>query len=303
VCFGLRRAGEYFGPGRRFEILDELGAGGAGVVYLAFDHVLGRRIAAKFMREVDGRSSASDARAEARATARLNHENVVTVYDLGFDRGAPYIVMEYLEGEPLSALIGDQRVSALRALEIMIDVARGLAHAHGAGLFHLDLKPSNIFVSRCGRAKILDFGVGSLTAVVERIDTDDFEPGPLVGTPMYMAPEQWGVGKLDGRTDIWAAGMVLYELLTGNSPSPDSAPRFRLCTVGASQLPLISKRLSLPAAMDEVLARALAPAMASRFDSASELLTALERVRAYLLQQSDAGQAGIRRVPGHQLSS
>lgn len=293
----LPRVGDAFGPEERFEVRDQLGAGGAGEVLLAWDRVLGRQVAAKFMREIEGRSALDDAAAEARATARLRHDNVVTVYDLGSHAGAPYLLMEYLEGESLNLLVGGPNMTAYRAVEILIDVARGLEHAHRAGVLHLDLKPSNIFVERTGRAKILDFGVGSLPR--GGTSPAEYDPGPVVGTPLYMAPEQWGLGRVDARTDVWAAGMVLYELLTGSSPGPESAPSFRLRPHNQCSVPRIAEKLGLRPDVDLVLSRCLAPDPVDRFQTARALRAALQRLRAVL---PAPGRSGIHRRKG-QVSS
>ena len=290
----IPRPGEVFGPDARFEVHDQIGAGGAGEVLLVWDRLLGRKVAAKFMREIDGRSAADDAAAEARATARLKHDNVVTVYDLGSYGGAPYLLMEYLEGESLNLMVGGPTMTALRAVEILADVARGLEHAHAQGVLHLDLKPSNVFVERSGRAKILDFGVGSLPR--GGTSPTDYDPGPVVGTPLYMAPEQWGLARVDARTDVWAAGMVLYELLTGSSPGPESAPSFRLRPHHRCSVPPIAERLGLRAEVDLVLSRCLANDPAGRFQAAWELRAALERLKSFM---PASGQSGVHRSKAH----
>ncbi len=281
------QAGARFGADGRFEVLEVLGTGGAGVVFLVSDRLLGRKLAAKFMREVDGRSSEREALAEARATAQLNHPNIVTVFDLCSSSGTHYILMEYLEGSSLDQLVGDPGLTAGRSVEIVADVARGLEHAHARGVLHLDLKPKNVFVETHGRAKILDFGVGSLPAT-EEAWFEESAPGRVVGTPLYMAPEQWGLGPLDVRTDIWATGMILRELLTGAAPEPDSAPSQRL----RPSVPRIAERLQLPSDVDSVLALALAPDPADRFQETWQLRAALERLRLLLPEE---GRSWVRR--------
>src|SRR6185295_15594636 len=124
-------------------------------------------------------------------------------------QGRPFLVMEFVEGETLSEMMERQRPSPLRSLEILTDVARGLAHAHERGIVHRDLKPSNIFIRKDGRAKILDFGI----ALFEMAQSEMVGERRLLGTPAYMAPEQWRLERQDGRTDIWAFGIILYEML------------------------------------------------------------------------------------------
>src|SRR6185295_16213291 len=150
-----------FGDEERFEMLSTVGAGGMGLVVRARDTKLERQVAIKFLfqHEFTNAQVLQVLRREAMATAKLNHENIVSLFDLGSWQGRPFLVMEFVEGETLSEMMERQRPSPLRSLEILTDVARGLAHAHERGIVHRDLKPSNIFIRKDGRAKILDFGI------------------------------------------------------------------------------------------------------------------------------------------------
>lgn len=287
----LARPGDVYADGR-LVVLECLGSGGVGEVHLVHDRLLDRRAALKLMLPLEDGSPNDAALAEARAMARLNHENVVTLYDAGSHDDCVYLLMEYLDGVPLSACIGSSPPSPTRAIEIAIDMARGLEHAHGRGVLHLDLKPSNVFLLRNGRAKLLDFGVGGLHWAGQFGVQGD--SSAVVGTPLYMAPEQWGLGPLDTRTDLWAAGILLYELLSGSSPSPGRAPSFRVHTARTAPVPALNPRLGLPGEVDALLARALSPDPTKRFQTAVEWQTALTELLA-LVTITSARSADTRR--------
>ncbi|HEX8825424.1 MAG TPA: protein kinase [Archangium sp.] len=207
--------------GRRFEVIKSLGEGAMGQVFRARDEELQRVVALKFL--FPREELAGMGLREARAIAQLDHENIVRIFDVSEWSGGPgepsvpFLVMECLDGESLADVLRREKTLGLRhALEIMRAVATGLAHAHEHHIVHRDLKPSNVFISRHGTVKLLDFGLAWWAA-----------PGgaalphlPTAGTPPYMAPEQWRGEKVDERTDIWAAGVMLYELLTGELPFP-----------------------------------------------------------------------------------
>ncbi|MDC0666996.1 protein kinase domain-containing protein [Nannocystis radixulma] len=274
----LAKKGDRMGgdDGQRFELLERLGAGGMGVVYLARDTLLDRPVAIKFILQAptdeNGHELVERFRAEARASARLSHENIVRVFDLGSASGVPFLVMEYLEGRPLDAVLAEGPLDAARVVQVLIDIARGLSHAHRAHIVHRDLKPANVFVTRDGRAKIVDFGLASVVA-----GRDDSQTSPLSGTPRYMSPEQWRGEDQDGRTDLWAVGVMLFEMLSGRSPFwRDHLSEVRANVLAATPAPpLRSLRPELPELAEDVAARALAKDMARRFGTAEELLDAL----------------------------
>jgi serine/threonine protein kinase len=212
-------AGTKLGP---YEIVASIGAGGMGEVYRARDTRLGRDVALKVLP-----SSAADAdrlrrfEQEARATAALNHPNLLAVFDVGADLGVNYMVSELLEGETLRDRLRTGPLPGRKAAEYGAQIARGLAAAHDKGIVHRDLKPENLFVTRDGRVKILDFGIAKLAgpdaegqtiaATVEAGTT----PGTLLGTIGYMSPEQVRGLAIDHRTDIFSLGTILYEMLSG----------------------------------------------------------------------------------------
>ncbi|MBV8205306.1 MAG: serine/threonine protein kinase, partial [Acidobacteria bacterium] len=212
--------GTNLGP---YEIKSPLGAGGMGEVYRARDHRLGRDVAIKVLPEALARDAAGLRRfeAEARAIAALNHPNIVSIHDVGNHDGAPFLVSECLEGQSLRQELRAGPLPLRRAVKYGVEIAHGLAAAHDKGIIHRDLKPENIFITRDGRVKILDFGVAKLIrpegppedgATFEAIPTS---AGVVLGTVGYMSPEQVRGEAADARSDIFALGTVLYEMLSG----------------------------------------------------------------------------------------
>src|SRR5450631_4499763 len=207
-----------------YEVLGPLGAGGMGEVYRARDTVLKREVAIKvlpaFVSQDPDRLRRFEQ--EAQATAALNHPNILAVYRFGIYKGAPYLVSELLDGGTLGLQLGRGPLPVRKAIDYGIQIVRGLAAAQGKGIVHRDLKPDNIFISRDGQAKILDFGLAKLTqdksrgadgaAVTLQEHTD---PGRVLGTVGYMSPEQVRGEAADHRADIFAFGAILYEMLTG----------------------------------------------------------------------------------------
>ncbi|WP_394845779.1 protein kinase [Pendulispora brunnea] len=278
----------------RFELLEPLGTGGMGVVFLAQDTVLDRKVAIKFLRRKDLNTKEAFGRVqhEAQACARLNHENIVRMFDIGQDEGHPFLVMEHLEGHPLDVIMRRARetneavVDVRRAVRLMIDVAKGLSHAHRAGIVHRDLKPSNVFITRDGTAKVLDFGVAQMTA------DSDVAGEYFLGTPQYMSPEQWHGHVQDGQTDIWAAGVIFFELLTGVSPfTGHHIAELRNAVLSSDPSPsLRGLRPELPEEAEEIAKRALEKEKSARFGSADDLLDELVALEV-LLEHALRGQS------------
>ncbi|MCG8421944.1 MAG: protein kinase [Proteobacteria bacterium] len=279
------------------------------MVFLARDVRLGRRVAIKFLAE-DNDSLPERFRAEARATARCKHENIVIVHDVGEALGRSYIVLEYVEGTTLREWINDHwelddwaghdfapadistsvrsAVSADLAVEIIVPVVRALAHAHGRGLVHRDLKPENIMLSRDGTIKVLDFGIAKLldpTAYPyttgqshERSDgRAESRASAIVGTLPYMSPEQWTNDGVDARSDIWAVGIILWELLTGHHPlAPLSATRLMEVATLILSMPSISLQRPDIGPLADVIDGCLHKHKADRISSTTALLEQLE---------------------------
>ena len=195
----------------RFEIIRELGRGGFGVVYEAKDRDLGRQVAVKVVRP--GRITEEEGKVsrEAEAIARLSHPNLITLHEVGRSEHGPFLVFELLRGKTLDLKIEEGPLPVQEAVHIATEVARGLAHAHAEGVIHRDLKPANVFVTNKGQVKILDFGMAHAFGR-RRLSG---------GTPAYMAPEQWEDAPEDERTDVFALGVMLYRMLTGEYPFPE----------------------------------------------------------------------------------
>ncbi len=271
--------------GRRFEIIKSLGEGAMGQVFRAHDDELQRVVALKllFPRE----ELAGMGLREARAIAQLDHENIVRIFDVSEWRGGPgepsvpVLVMECLEGESLADVLRREKSLGLRhSLEIMRGVAGGLAHAHEHHIVHRDLKPSNVFIGKQGTVKLLDFGLAWLSPA----DGAAVPHLPTAGTPPYMAPEQWRGGKVDERTDLWAAGIMLYELLTGELPYPSAlVEEMREKVLSPAPMPSPRERHpEIPWELESLLTVLLAKDPDKRLLSAAELREELRELEEHL---------------------
>jgi serine/threonine protein kinase len=291
-----------------YEVLEPLGQGGMGDVYLARDVRLGRRVALKFLLHVNSKLSARFF-VEARATAQLAHENIVSLYDIAEHHSLPYMVLEYVPGKTLSTWLHERQaaetsepVPPQQAAQIMLPVVRALQCAHEAGIVHRDLKPANIMLTKSGSVKVLDFGVAKLLGDAARpaIASDSTaesqesksektsdpqetpnltESGALVGTRAYMAPEQWWDESVDGRTDIWAVGIILYQMVTGVHPSiPMSTESFIRAAECEDPMPSVFELVPSIGELGTVIDRCLRKNKDARWGSASELCDALERI-------------------------
>ncbi len=298
-------SGTKLGP---YEVLAPLGAGGMGEVYRARDERLGREVAIKVLPQAFSRDPDRLRRfeQEARAAGALNHPNVLTVYDIGLHDGVPYIVSELLEGETLRERLhreaepihtpsgspaptpapgsASKALPQRKAIQLAIQVAQGLAAAHEKGIVHRDLKPENIFVTRDGRAKILDFGLAKLSQPVEGSSLSAMpttpagtEPGLVLGTVGYMSPEQVRGQAADAHSDIFAFGAILYEMLCGRPAfRRDTGVETMTAILKEDPPDLSSLRPQTPPALKRVVDYCLEKEPASRFQSARDLALALE---------------------------
>ena len=211
--------GTKLGP---YEIRSVLGTGAMGEVYRAWDPKLGREIAIKVLRHEVAAERIRRAEKEARAASALNHPNIVTIHDVGFEGPVPYIAMELIQGETLRTALSRGALPVRKMLLLASQLADGLAKAHGAGIVHRDLKPDNLMVSEDGFIKILDFGLATLApernVLSSEAATLTKETGGLVGTVAYMSPEQAKGQAVDHRSDQFALGVVLHEIATGHHP-------------------------------------------------------------------------------------
>jgi eukaryotic-like serine/threonine-protein kinase len=271
----------------RFEIVSVVGEGAMGVVYLAKDPEIERLVAIKTLRAMSEASAAvrTDLEArflkEAKLAGRLQHPNVVTVYEVGREENTSFIAMEYVEGEPLNrvAAQGASLGTAAR-IEIVRQVAQALQHAHERGVLHRDVKPGNILVTRDRRVKVADFGIGKLLSS----GTGDLtRTGQMLGSPAYMSPEQIRGEKLDGRSDLFSLGVVFYELLTGVRPFPgDSITTLVYQILHTEPRDPLELRADLPPATRDVFIRLLAKAPGKRPADAAEFLREIHRIEVEL---------------------
>jgi len=263
-----------------YRIAGVIGEGGMGVVYRARDTRLGRDVAIKVLTHVatEDRERLQRFEQEARATGMLNHPNLLTIYDVGHDGGEPYIVSELLEGETLRDRLLRGPFPPRRVVDAALQVAQGLAAAHEKGIIHRDLKPENIFLTRDGRAKILDFGIAKLSASAEGAFTGTAtEPGMVLGTVGYMSPEQVRGDVLDTRSDIFSFGVILYEMLAGASAfKRDTAVETMRAILKEEPLELTEKLPNIPAPLDRLVRRCLEKDRELRFQSARDLAFNLE---------------------------
>ena len=280
--------GTKLGP---YEILAPLGAGGMGEVYRARDPRLGRDVAVKVLpRAVSGDPERQQRfETEARAAGALNHPNIVTMYDVGVEGGVPYLVTEVLEGENLRAVLGRGPLSARKAVQIIVQVARGLSAAHAKGIVHRDLKPENLFVLPDGRVKILDFGIAKLTASGSATGpmsaTAETTPvfasltasGTILGTVSYMAPEQLRDQHVDHRADLFAIGAILHELITGTQAFQGDTAADRVSAILTAEPPALppEPERDVPG-IGTVIAHLLAKRPEGRLESAADLAFTLE---------------------------
>jgi WD40 repeat protein len=279
------------GPGAEvdhFRIVRLLGRGGMGEVFLARDTQLGRKVALKLITSVGPQSPDAVARFlhEARTTAMFSHPNIVTLYAVGEHAGRPYVALEYLEGESLRERLDTERLAPAAALRVMHSVALAAAEAHANGVLHRDLKPENILLPRDGRVRVLDFGLakptedGSASPADALLSTANLQPERvthgIAGSPAYMAPEQWRGAPSTPATDVWALGVMLYELLAGRRPQ-EATQLFALCiaVTSAEPTPALPSDVPVSDAVRALVDRCLKKAPAER-PTTSEVVETLE---------------------------
>src|SRR6266478_2158930 len=288
-----------------YRILEPLGEGGMGTVYLAEDTHLGRRVAIKFP---SVNSDTHDYRArflrEARAASELNHPGIATLYDYGETAaGRPFLVMELVRGRPLAEVFQNDELNLSRAVTVVTDVAAALNEAHSRGVVHRDIKPSNIMIDDNGQVKVLDFGlakqlnkdhVQTAEPEAQTLLSTETQSGVVLGTPAYLSPEQATGGPIDGRSDLFSLGTLLYEAITGHTPFEGRS----FIEIAANVLhvePGAPSRINqrVPRQLDFITLKALEKKPGKRYQSAKELIADLNAVKDQL--EENSGQTLIKR--------
>lgn len=267
----------------RYEVIRELGQGAMGIVYQAKDPLIDRIVAIKTINlglaqegkdEYEGRFYQ-----EAKAAGRLNHPNIVTIYDVGKSGEIAYIAMEFLQGRELRDIMNDAGLLPVdHVLDIVAQVASGLAYAHEHEIVHRDVKPSNIMVIRDGHVKITDFGIARMASSAVRTQT-----GMVLGSPKYMSPEQVMGKEIDQRSDIFSLGVMLYEMLTGQAPfNGDNVNAIMYQTLNAVPAPPNSVNAVVPEMLNFIVAKALAKGIDDRYQNAKDFAADLRACRETL---------------------
>ncbi len=292
-----------------YRILSELGAGGMGVLYKAEDTRLHRPVALKFLSEACARDQQSleRFRREGRAASALNHPNICTIYSIEEHEGQPFIAMEYLEGETVKERIAKGLFSTDDLVKVGMQIADALDAAHSRGIIHRDIKPANIFITNRGEAKALDFGLAKLADDPDELETQTASPGDAatrdgnltspgaaVGTVAYMSPEQARGQKVDSRTDLFALGVVLYEMATGQQAFTGTSTAVLYDAIlNRDPVSIREIKPSLPPELETIVGKAIEKERGLRYQHASELRTDLMRLK----RSSDSGRVPAALVP------
>src|ERR1700733_1719063 len=293
-------SGTKLGP---YDLQSLLGAGGMGEVYRARDARLNRVVAIKVLPATFSADAARLQRfmQEARSAAALNHPNILSIFDIGEECGAPYIVSELLEGQTLRERIRSGPLSSRKAIDYALQVARGLAAAHEKGIVHRDLKPENLFITNDERVKILDFGLAKLTRPEGEAGEDaptvqvNTEPGQIMGTVGYMSPEQVRGKPADHRSDIFAFGSILYEMLSGERAFRGDTAADTMSAILKEEPPELSETArNVPPGLERIVRHCLEKNPAERFQSTGDLGFGLESLTQVSGTSKSDAQAAIR---------
>ena len=262
--------------GGRYDLIKRLGVGGMAYVYRAFDRNLQRDVAIKLLREslIDDPSFQARFLQEARSAANLSHPNIVTIYDFGYDQNQYFIVMEYIDGTDLKSLIHQQsRLELNEAVDLMIQISSGVGYAHRAGVVHCDLKPQNVLVAHDGRAKITDFGIARALATIRPDEHSDI----VWGSPIYFSPEQSAGDPPSPASDVYALGVMFFEMLTGRPPFVATNPAV-LAELHQIAPPPLPRQLNpaIPVTMEDIILKILSKEPSARYRTADQLSRVLK---------------------------
>jgi serine/threonine protein kinase/predicted Zn-dependent protease len=284
----------------RYRILEKLGAGGMGEVYLAEDTKLGRKIALKLLAEelTQNRDRLSRFDQEAYAASALNHPNILTIYEMGDEAGRHYIATEFIDGVTLRKKLSGPPMELSEILDIAIQVTGALEEAHAAGIVHRDIKPENIMIRRNGHVKVLDFGLAKLTersSSAQEADTEAItramvqtDAGVVLGTSQYMSPEQARGKSIDARTDIWSLGVVLYEMAAGRAPFTGETKTDVIVAIARIEpMPLARFALNVPPEFEWIVMKALRKDVDERYQTVKELESDLKKLKQRIEFQNE----------------
>jgi serine/threonine protein kinase/Tfp pilus assembly protein PilF len=283
----------------RYKIIEKLGAGGMGEVYLAEDTRLGRKVALKLLAEglTKNRDRLSRFDQEAYAASALNHPNILTIYEMGDEGGRHYIATEFVDGVTLRKRLGGPPLELTEVLDIAIQIAGALEDAHAAGIIHRDIKPENVMIRRNGHVKVLDFGLAKLTEIStpEGTDTEavtralvQTDAGMVLGTSQYMSPEQARGKPVDARTDIWSLGVVLYEMAAGRAPfSGETKTDVIIAIAKIEPTSLARFAPNVPSEFEWIVSKALRKDVDERYQTVKELESDLKKLKQRIEFQSE----------------
>src|SRR5207302_7346364 len=284
----------------RYRILEKLGSGGMGDVYLAEDMRLGRKVALKLLVEdlTENRERLGRFDQEAYAASALNHPNILTVYEMGDEGGRHFIAAEFIDGMTLRKRLATSPMDLSEVLNIAIQIAGALEEAHAAGIIHRDIKPENIMIRRNGHVKVLDFGLAKLSeASLSEKETNtqaitralvQTEAGVVMGTSQYMSPEQARGKPIDARTDIWSLGVVLYEMATGRAPfSGETKTDVIIAIAKTEPTPIARFAPNAPSEFEWIVLKALRKDVDERYQTIKEIESDLKKLKQRIEFQSE----------------
>lgn len=270
----------------RYRIIDKIGVGGMADVYRGEDTLLGRPVAIKILHHnfTNDDEFVTRFKREAQAAGKLNHPNIVNMYDVGFDQNLHYIIMEYVDGETLKEYITRHgRLSIDEAVKFTIAIAEGLEHAHAMGIVHCDIKPHNVIITHTGRVKVTDFGIARAMNATNTV----MYTNSILGSAHYLSPEQASGKHVDGSTDIYSLGVVLYEMLTGRVPFEGETPiAVALKHVREKLTPPTRYNPSIPPLLEAVVMKALSKNPADRFDSITDMISDLRLSQGFTMSKT-----------------